>query len=207
MDHDSTPGPQARKRRMNTRWAHTADEYGFQTYLVFFATIMVLQEQMAFMELWWMWIFVPGVVVYMFTTVSAELRHDRGLCTHCAEAFPRDPGGQAKGRSLVTLHLFHLTKNTMTWVQRWIPNLYIAQVIGMSLWMLLPMMALAFALPSPWGFSSGLVWLAVLLQTGRRHKQLADYCPWCGNNGGGDDGGDPEDVPDPDPAPGMQRRA
>lgn len=193
--------------RINRPWAHWLDEYGTLSYLLAYIPLLVASHFL-FPDNeypWWTWLIVAVVVLYTWTCQFAAERHDRGMCPSCFESFPHDPGARANGRALPLLHLVHLLWNTGALVYRVVRHWPTAQVVGPLLWFLGPLLTASLLLPNPWGLATGLVWLAVLLHATRTHQVLAAYCPWCKDDG--DDGDDPEAVPDPDPAPGKEVRA
>lgn len=122
---------------------------------------------------------------YAVTGLGA-IRHRRGICLACGDAFPLDAPGQAQGQRRPALRTFHLTKDQ--------PGRYTAMIAAA--------MIISF-----WVWWAGVVmWMLFIIDSwcGYWHRLLEPYCPFC-RRGGGRGPQELAPVPTPDPVAVVQR--
>jgi hypothetical protein len=118
----------------------------------------------------WFWlsaVFLLIVLLLWFVTGSAEITHDHDyLCERCAtKHYSLDPSVEV-GRERFSLRTFHYCRG---WAWCLGPAFFVVTFI--SAWLVVPL------------------WLLCIFgeRVFRTHRRLFPWCPWCRNDGGGDD--------------------
>lgn len=165
---------------------------------------------------WW-----PLVLsVFMGAGVAIAIAHEPSQCRRCWSRFPADDGDAAAERHRHVLWRFHQWGTVaMRLIRvlavpfRWLPGRFgikadsslpfvSALALGVLVMGSVPLV-LAALIPGPWvAIVLNWFYMWLLLVVWCRHRQLRQWCRWCRDDGGGDDG-DGKFVPDPDPAPGK----
>lgn len=136
------------------------------------------------------------VLAWLAATIAGMRWHEPGLCERCAAATPLDPQA-AVTRWKPALRLAH---------SRWFRAAAVATVLAWDLAGSVTMSVNGrhvFGMPGgPWYYAAVLLLgipayalLASVVLTGRKHRQLYPWCPYCN----WDDGGEEETIPEPDP--------
>ncbi|MBV9594313.1 MAG: hypothetical protein JO147_11050 [Actinobacteria bacterium] len=127
---------------------------------------------------------VPLVVMLFVVTSWIMMRqHDRRLCEHCMAAMPLNPAEQAtryRLRFLVT----HAGANRRILIG------YLVVLFGSNVFVFYGCLSgrLAWTV-----IQSSMVYLVLSYST---HRRLQPWCPWCSDDGGGE-----EQVDEPEPLP------
>jgi hypothetical protein len=119
-------------------------------------------------------------------TVLGTIRHRRGICLACGDAFPLDAPGLAQGQRRRALRTFHLANDHPG---RQLALIAAVVILNVWVWWLSAAMWACFAVNS---------WAAYW------HRLLEPYCPFCRRGGRGN----PQElvpVPTPDPVAVVQR--
>lgn len=157
---------------------------------------------------------VCSVVFMVGVIISAT--HDPSECLVCFEAFPLEHAEAMARRHMGSLRGYHLYVLFLGAVFRGLLGLWTKLRRGkaqttytismgtasLAVWM--PLMVLTPFAPRPWGGIISMTTILWVMVVGSRHRRLEMWCPWCRDD---DDGDDPEEVPDPDPANGKQINA
>jgi hypothetical protein len=126
-----------------------------------------------------------GLYAVYGLSVIGTIRHRRGICLACGDAFPLDAQGQAQGRRRRALRTFHLVTDHPG---RQMVGIAAVVVLGIWVWWPAVVMWACFAVES---------WAAYW------HRLLEPYCPYCRRRGRGRG----EDSPAPVPTPVLSRSA
>jgi hypothetical protein len=127
-----------------------------------------------------------GVMVAML----AETRHARSLCERCAAKTPLDAEAAVAQRRW-WLWTFHVTNSVPVLVA-------LCLVYGVAIFLPVPK-----SVPGFLGMTPLFVFWAIAAAANLVHRPLEPWCPQC--NWG--DGGDEEQVPDPEPVPAATKTA
>lgn len=153
------------------------------------------------------WVMVSINVVYMVASFAAARRHQTGLCAHCFDAFPLNPGEYAATRARLALRTVHVvtegTARIYFALQRLLRHKALAVIVGLATtfgvaWLIGLVLREWF---SP-------LFIAALILYGyamRKHQQLQLWCPWCDHRR--DDGDDDEPEPQPKPTGDIKHTA
>lgn len=130
---------------------------------------------------------VSGVGVGAFFAMLAALTHvsRARLCVACTKQTPLDPQAAIERHSWA-LFITHLAARRPLYTWLWMVGIMAlgitaVHVLGVSLFY------------APWDIA-----FTLLCYSEWRHHYLQPWCPYC--RGGWEDGGEPEVVPEPDPA-------
>lgn len=195
------PFPNKRSIQTPSRLVHHFDAYsmwGFVAFMIAATVLSVTDISSGFDTGFWVMAVIQ--VSYAAAVVVAGRRHPLGLCPHCNDEFPLNPGEAAAGRYRVALAAVHIVHGGLyAWyrlLKRWLQNTIVAYIVfiavlGVAMWGLAHLLG-------PWLGVMVLSGVIALQYAQQRHTQLDIWCPWCHDDG---DGGDDDDPPDPEPGP------
>lgn len=194
----------ANQPKMPTRLMHHFDTYGVWGLFV----LLVMSTVLGSIDLLdgfdtVFWVLMAVQVPYIAFLFIAARRHRPGLCGHCFDAFPLNPGEYAAGRARFALRTVHLVADVLNrpyhfleGVMRFKILTWIVYFGSVALFWLL--MALLLRQWFATVFIGALILFGYAIQ---QHRKLQIWCPWCDHGRGDDD--DPEVEPEPDPADGI----
>jgi hypothetical protein len=126
-------------------------------------------------------------LVWALAGLISASRHVHALCTRCARNTPLD-GPAAAARHDRALRIYHWINNR-PFLRLALPAIVVVNGLFTA------SIAWRLVLTTP-----VYVWWTIDAAAGLRHRPLEPWCPYCRRRRRWDDGGDPEVVPDPDPA-------
>jgi hypothetical protein len=127
-----------------------------------------------------------ALVAFVLTTWVQMRKHDRSLCENCVSSMPLNPSAAAE-RYKSRFWLAHngaQPRYAIPYLVVLISSNFATGSVGLLFWTLM---------------QSSMIFLILSYST---HRRLQPWCPWCSEDGGGED-----DVPvGPDPVPGDRRQ-
>jgi hypothetical protein len=121
----------------------------------------------------------PGTMLFVSVALFAFVllcwllmrEHDRRLCERCVLAMPLDPAGQARRyqRRFWTAHTGSEPRFLVPYVVVLVSSNFAVSTVGRIGWALLQLS------------------MAYLILSQSTHRKLQPWCPWCRDEGGGED--------------------
>lgn len=145
------------------------------------------------------WIILSITITYMVALFAAGRRHQVGLCGHCFDAFPLDPGAYAATRARLALRTTHVVGDRIDRSYRFLERVLRYQalvfIVGVA-----TMFGAAWLIGLVLREWFGPVFLGALILYGyavQKHRKFQLWCPWCDHGRGDDDDDEPEPQPEP----------
>lgn len=166
--------------RVAAHWGHFAPEM-LITSIVGVILIRVLPPAQPAMMLG----VSVAIIAFVLATWLQMRKHDRGLCEHCMASMPLNPSAKAV-RYRPRFWLAHKGGEPRIggpYLVVLISSNFARGSVGELFWVVM---------------QTTMIYLILSYST---HRRLQPWCPWCRNDGGGED-----DPVSPDPVPGDRRQ-
>lgn len=199
----AAPGGDAAK--LPTRFVHHFDNHGIWGLLALLLVVTVLGSlgvTDGFDPVFWVTMAV--MTPYMIALFAARRRHQPGLCGHCFDAFPLNPGEYAATRARFALRITHLVTETIAVLIGFLERHLRYKILALVAYgaVLLAVMWPLGMLLDEWFATVFLTAMTLLAYAIAQHRKLQIWCPWCDHRRGDDDR--PEVEPGPEPADGIK---